>query len=212
MDTQEHQRLHFTTGTKSSLKNVKCIDITDNIPEHWNSLVDIARMYYSKYAYIFHENDGENKKKHIHLVCYDKGGTTLKAHCERFSSVVPFNFIEKTKSPRAMLRYLTHIDFKEKKQYPLSSIKTNDEAWVYKAYDDKPDNVSLFEDWCSVRRGLMTSSEFLKKYASQFYSMPFYQQIRLNNLLFDYGATSKRPLNRSLNGLCPPPSGHKIIK
>lgn len=199
MDTQEHQRLHYTTNNKSLRGNVKCIDITDNVPEHWESLISLAKIYYSRYAYIYHVSDIQ--KKHIHLVCYDKGGTTLKCHCQRFSSVLPSNFIERTKSPRSMLRYLTHIDFKDKEQYSVSDIITNDEAWVMNAYDDKPDNIALFEDWEAIRTGKMKASDFIKKYSTQFYSMPFYQQIRLNNLLLDYGATSDNLLNRSLNGV-----------
>ena len=114
---------HITTkhGVKG---NVRYITISDNVPEHWDSIIDIGKSNYQWYAYIFHDKD-KDTEKHLHILLYDEGGTTLKSHCARFASVVPSNFICKVISPRSMARYLIHRDSPEKFQYDEKLVFTN---------------------------------------------------------------------------------------
>ena len=120
MDDNDKKRLTTRTGVRG---NVRYITITDNIEEHWNDIISIGKSSYSWWAYIFHDHDDTDK--HIHILLYDEGGTNLSSHCNRFSSVLPSNFILKVWSPRAMARYLVHKDNPEKYQYNIDDIQTN---------------------------------------------------------------------------------------
>ena len=120
MNDVDWEKLTTRTGVRG---NVRYITITDNIPEHWPQIISIAKASYTWWAYIYHTSD--NTDKHLHIICYDEGGTSLKSHCARFETVLPSNFINKVRSPRAMARYLIHKDNPDKFQYDLKDVVTN---------------------------------------------------------------------------------------
>lgn len=173
MDEQDKQRLTTTTGIKG---NVRYITITDNKPEHWDDIIRVARENYHWFAYIFHDRD--NTEKHLHILCYDKGGTSLKAHCDRFSSVIPSHMVCKVWNPRAMARYLIHKDNPEKAQYSVENVSTNNlDKFMGFLDDDTRDVLQEFKDFQAVRRGKMTTVEFLEKYRGQMAGLPFQSKI-----------------------------------
>ena len=173
MDDLQALKLTNRVGIKG---NVRCITITDNVPSHWDSLLDIAKKHYDFYAYIYHDKDS-GVEKHLHLLCIDSGGTTLKSHAQRFADVVPSNFIEKVRSPRAMARYLIHLDQPEKFQYNPSEVITNQPDRLSKFLCSRTyDIVSEYNDFLELYRGNITVSDFLDKYRSEFATMPFYQK------------------------------------
>lgn len=178
MDDSDKKRLVTKVGVKG---NIRVITITDNVPEHWDELISIAKSSYSYYAYIYHDCDVDSDSspiaKHLHLICFDKGGTTLKRHIERFSSVVPGNFIEKVRSPRAMVRYLIHLDQPTKFQYDRSLIVTNSPDKVANFLSDFSDDVlSEYSDFIALYTGRISISDYLEKYRGEFATMPFYQK------------------------------------
>ena len=173
MDEKDKNRLTSNVGVKG---NVRYITITDNVPEHWDNLIAILKSSYTWYAYIFHDED--NTDKHIHLLAYDEGGTSLKAHCKRFESVIPSNFVLKVFSPRAMARYLIHKDNPEKHQYKYSDIITNGKDKLSSFFkEDSGDVVQLYHDFCKVQEGKMPISEFLDKYRGDLSTIPFHHKI-----------------------------------
>lgn len=181
MDESEKKRLTSNVGVKG---NVRYITITDNIEEHWDSLIDIAKSSYSWYAYIFHDKD--DTSKHLHLLCYDEGGTNLKSHCNRFDSVVPSSFVLKVFSPRAMARYLIHKDSPNKHQYSPADVHTNGlDKYMCFLRDSNSDCVQEFEDFKRVRCGSMSINEFLDKYRGEFSSMPFHHKLSTFARLMD---------------------------
>lgn len=178
----EHDLLNLITGCNTK-GNVRYITISDNCSEHWPSLLSILKSNYDFWAYIYHDadknNDGSLVSKHLHILAYDAAGTTLKSHCERFSSVIPPNFICKVKSPRAMARYLIHKDNKEKYQYDLDSVETSDKdkylLWVNG--NDTSNSLDEYHDFLLVKQGKMSCEEYLEKYRFEFARMNFYQKI-----------------------------------
>lgn len=173
MDDIDKKKLLTHSGVKG---NVRYITITDNIPEHWDSLISIAKTYYSWWAYIYHDKDGTDK--HIHLLCYDKGGTNLKSHCNRFSSVVTSNFVEKVWSGRAMARYLIHKDDPQKHQYLPSEVFTNSvDKFESFLLDERKDILQEFKDFSAVSNGFLRVEDFLEKYRGELADLPFSQRI-----------------------------------
>lgn len=181
MDDKERKKLISNVGVKG---NVRYITITDNIPEHWPDIISIAESSYTWYAYIYHDKD--DTEKHLHIVCYDDGGTTLKSHCSRFESVIPSNFVCKVFSPRAMVRYLIHKDSPEKHQYAQTDIVTNAPDRVQSFLTDyNSDCVQEFRDFSLVRSGRMPIQVFLNKYRGEFSCMSFYNKISTFSKLID---------------------------
>lgn len=173
MDDKDRQKLTTTSGVRG---NVRYITITDNMPEHWEQIISIGKSSYSWWAYIYHDHD--NTDKHLHILLYDEGGTNLKSHCNRFSSVLPSNFIEKVWSPRAMARYLIHKDNPEKFQYKYEDIVTNGKDKLANFFrEDSGDIVELYKDYCKVQEGSLSISEFLDKYRGDMSSIPFHHKI-----------------------------------
>lgn len=173
MDDIDRQRLTTRTGVRG---NVRYITITDNVPEHWSSILSIAKSSYTWWAYIYHDQD--DTQKHLHILLYDEGGTNLKSHCNRFSSVLPSNFILKVWSPRAMARYLIHKDSPNKYQYDYSLIQTNGKDKLASFFkEDSSDIVELYNDYKKVENGSMTVSSFLDKYRGELSSIPFHHKL-----------------------------------
>lgn len=179
MDEKSKKRLISRSNIKKG--NVRCITITDNIPEHWDNLITIAKSYYDFWAYIYHDRDTDRDNhiigKHLHLLCFDKGGTTLKSHCGRFEGVVHPNFVEKVRAPRAMARYLIHLDDPEKFQYSRDDVITNHKD-RYASYlcNHDADIVIQFQDFLKLIDGKITIYDYLDKYRGEFATMPFYQK------------------------------------
>lgn len=181
MDEKEKKRLTTNTGVKG---NVRYITITDNVPEHWDDLIAIVRSSYNWFAYIYHDNDDTDK--HIHILAYDEGGTSLKSHCARFSSVIPSNFVLKVWNPRSMARYLIHKDSPEKFQYKYDDIVTNGRDKLAGFFKDmNADCTQEFQDFVKVRLGQMSVTDFLDKYRGEFSSMPFYHKLNTYAKLMD---------------------------
>lgn len=173
MEDVERKKLISRSGVKG---NVRYITITDNVPEHWDALISIAKTYYTWWAYIYHDKD--DTSKHLHLLCYDKGGTNLKSHCNRFSSVVTSNFVEKVWSGRAMARYLIHKDDPQKHQYLPSEVFTSSvDRYERFLLDERKDILQLYKDFSAVSNGFMPVEEFIEKYRGEIADLPFSQQI-----------------------------------
>lgn len=184
MDNDAISRLTTTTGIKG---NVRCITISDNVAEHWEELLRIVKANYQNYYYIYHDRDidenGNLKQKHIHIVALDRGGTSFKAHCARFESVIPSQFICKVKSPRAMVRYLTHKDSPDKFQYDDKDVVTNSKEKYAQYVRNEIDNLSLYENYMLLKNGKISVSEFLEMYRAEMADLNFYQKCQLFKIL-----------------------------
>ena len=183
MNDNDKKHLTFTHKVKS---NVRAITICDYVEDHFDDLISIAKSHYDFYAYVIHDKDENESGKHIHLLCMCKGGTSLPAHCRRFESVIPANFVCVVKSPRAMARYLIHKDNPEKYQYSFDEIVSNDLDKCASYISDIQDSKQVWSDFVKVKSGQLSVEDFLEIYRSEFYSMPFYQKVSLYNKFYDY--------------------------
>lgn len=188
MNDKEKALLTTTSGTRSN--NCRYITISDNVPEHWDDLIRVAQSSYNSFWYIRHDKDSDTLP-HLHLVCFDKAGTSLKAHCERFSSIVPSNMVCKVKAPRAMLRYLIHKDQPEKFQYDKGLVQTNHPSYFASAIDDIQVSAK-FDDFVKLTRKEITPSEYIERYKYEINSLNFYQQQSVyKNIFQSYGLFDK---------------------
>lgn len=75
------------------------------------------------YAYIRHEPETDEKKPHVHLYLHLDSASTESAISKRLG--VPINHVQYIKNVRAGCRYLTHIDYPDKIQYSLDSVRVS---------------------------------------------------------------------------------------
>lgn len=188
MNDKEKQLLCTTTGVKG---NVRSITITDNVPSHWPELLNIVRASYDFYAYIYHDHDihddGTPVEKHIHILCVEKGGTTLKAHCARFSSVIPANMVCKVKNPRSLAKYLIHQGYEDKYQYSKENVITNNVPRYEGMLSlGSTDIKQMWSDFVRMKAGLLKPDDFMELYRVEFETMPFYQKCALMERLSNF--------------------------
>lgn len=117
-----------------------------------NSLTSLS----SRYAYIIHnkdtyENDvinnesgevehnkGDLKKPHIHFYAYLPSRRSVQSVVDYCKSMNFTNrFVQDKCDERACVRYLSHIDYKDKYQYDINNIITNDSYWLKNIYEDE---------------------------------------------------------------------------
>lgn len=99
-----------------------------------------------KYAIILHENDvdeeGKPKTPHCHFLLQSIEGHSFNTWVSMLSLAfkLPKNCvsIKVADNVRSCLRYLTHIDYKDKFQYDRKDIVTNDPDGLTLAFTEKP--------------------------------------------------------------------------
>ena len=143
-------------------------------PEWSNFNQIIAYIQNEKYALILHDMDlkddetGELKKPHVHCVVRFQGRRTLQSVQNEYKKMgVEGRFIE-TCNERVMLRYLTHVDDKEKYQYPYEQIDTNDKKWVERAYKENlsaSEQLYMILDFIDAQEGKNISNAAMMRYA-----------------------------------------------
>ena len=79
------------------------------------------------YAYIKHQPEKEESKEHVHLFISLDSATSISAISKRLG--IPENYIQYVKSVRSSVRYLTHIDYPEKIQYPIEACNVSGAFW-----------------------------------------------------------------------------------
>lgn len=100
---------------------------------------------FKQYAYIHHLPETDEKKEHYHLYIHLDSACTISSVSKRLG--VPINYIQHVRSERACLRYLTHIDYPEKKQYSIDEVVSskNMERKIIKAHNDVEDETTIID-------------------------------------------------------------------
>jgi len=126
-----------------------------------------AWIQHDKDVYEEGDNKGELKKPHIHAVIKCRARRMLSSVKNEFAiQGVPTNLIN-TCDKRAMLRYLTHIDYPEKAQYERNLIHTNMQDEIDLAYTDDITSDKAFYlicEWINADGGVVSQYQ-LNKYA-----------------------------------------------
>lgn len=98
------------------------------------------------YAYITHQPEKEESKEHTHLFISLDSATTVKNISKRLG--IPENYIQYVKSVRSSVRYLTHIDYPEKKQYNIEQCNVSGAFWrkFRKQFEDIKSESDIIDD------------------------------------------------------------------
>lgn len=98
------------------------------------------------YAYITHKPEKEETKEHVHLYISLDSPTTIKNVAKRIG--IPENYIMYVKSVRSSVRYLTHIDYPEKIQYPIEACNVSGAFWrkFRKQFEDIKSESDIIDD------------------------------------------------------------------
>ena len=101
---------------------------------------------FKNYAYITHLPEEEEKKEHMHFILSLDNPRSINSLSKRVG-VAP-NYILSVKSLRASCRYLTHIDYENKKQYELADVKVSSafSKKYYASFDDLKTEEDVIED------------------------------------------------------------------
>lgn len=101
---------------------------------------------FKNYAYITHQPESNEKKKHCHFILSLDNPRTISSLSKRVG--LAKNFIQPVKSLRASCRYLTHIDNDEKTQYNLTDVKVSPtfQRKFFGAYDDLKTEQDVIDD------------------------------------------------------------------
>lgn len=171
----------------SESRKFRYIQVTDNCPDNWDKIIKVAQSCYSKYWYIFHDRDlddnGQVKKKHLHLVCYDDSPNFITKGIKNFEGATLPNLVEGCRNGRACIRYLVHKDDPQKQQYDITEVVTNSPQQLTSALADSDTIVGLYQSYEELRTGKISVGDFIQRYKQELSSMNFYQQISTFNLL-----------------------------
>lgn len=106
---------------KDTLTKVCCLIYNES---EVNRLVELCSSKGLKYAYIKHLPESEDKKEHYHFVIFSN--SMLRFRLTKFvSDLTPINLFEKLNNVNCYLRYMTHVDYVDKKQYEAVDIISN---------------------------------------------------------------------------------------
>lgn len=101
-----------------------------------------------KYFMILHDKDidedGQLKKEHVHILLEFPNPRRIKS-VMREMCVLEENLVNPVTSKKGYIRYLTHIDDKDKYQYKQSNIQTNCKTDVERAYKCDKDSIEQAE-------------------------------------------------------------------
>lgn len=108
---------------------------TDTKSYDFDSVFQVLKSF-KDYAYIKHEPDEEIKKVHYHFNLFLDNPTYRRTLAKKLG--IPENYIECIDNIRVMNRYLTHIDYEERKKYDLSCCVVSSHYYkkFKKCYDD----------------------------------------------------------------------------
>lgn len=111
----------------------------------YNILFDLKGSF-KNYAYIEHQPENKEKKSHIHFILSLDNARSINSISKRLG--IPSNYFQSIKSLRASCRYLTHIDFDDKKQYDLSQVVVSPSfsRKFYSAFDDLKTEQDVIDD------------------------------------------------------------------
>lgn len=173
----------------STPSDKKSKNFTLELYPEWQYIAMVLTYITSNYDYamILHNKDidsesGKPKKDHIHAVIRCPSRRRLSSVKNEFAEKGVAKNLINTCNERAMIRYLTHIDDKEKYQYDRAEIKTNMPKVVEIAYKDDVSNDDAFyliDKWIDEQKGNIsqhTINEYvynqgllggLRKYGSQ---------------------------------------------
>lgn len=139
---------------------------------------------YKEWAWIRHLPDSEEGSEHVHFLICANGTRTIKQVSDKIG--LPSNFIQICRSVVGTKRYFLHLDNPEKQQYSFDDIHTNNHRSFRDAINpiESPDLSSLFQDYCSLRNGTLSSLDFITRHYREIEHLSFYQKIKTFDTIY----------------------------
>ena len=124
----------------------------DGDPVHWGCIIHNKDI-----------KDGQPVGEHLHVAIEFTNPRSIESIADEFR--LPSHMIEKTRSKRAIFRYLIHRDNPEKAQYSVSDILAN---FNYASYfidkvDDMERVAEAWKDYKDLRKGVISANEYIKR-------------------------------------------------
>ena len=85
----------------------------------YDEVINLIKGDCKKYAFITHEPESNETKKHTHVVLYFDSARYVKGLEKKWG--IPYYYFQLPLTFRGCCRYLTHIDYPEKIQYNIHS-------------------------------------------------------------------------------------------
>ena len=119
-----------------------------------------------RWGFIIHNKDtkdGQPVDDHLHVAIEFTNPRSIESIADEFC--IPSHMIEKTRSKRAIFRYLVHRDNPEKSQYSITDITAN---FNYSSYfldkvDEMEKVVEAWKDYKALRKGEITANEYIQR-------------------------------------------------
>ena len=180
-------------------ENINCTDLINIL----NNNNDVLEYYGIIHDSDIKDNTGELKKEHIHLYIgyYDYGRYTINKVREFFLPIS--NRINSVKSIKKSIQYLIHFNDKNKYQYDLNDIFTNNKDKMLKAFEEKEKNINeLLDLFINDILSMNITSWyqcicFFRKHNKQQYLVSHYKYIQeifkdCNRFSYDFSESEER--------------------
>lgn len=136
---------------ESKYRNFMLLLYPDTTSYNYNEVLSDIVGSFKKTAYILHQPEKEESKRHNHLILFLDNPRSLTGLASRLG--IPVNHIKVCRSKRQACRYLTHRDNPEKIQYDLTDcfVSRAMSREFYGAYDDLKTEEDVIEDiYCFI--------------------------------------------------------------
>lgn len=104
--------------------------------DNYEEILSDIKGNFKNWAYITHEPEEEEKKKHTHLILSLDNTRTIESICKRLE--VPTRLCQRVRGLRGACRYLIHADDEDKTQYSMSDVVVSKSFYstFFNSFDD----------------------------------------------------------------------------
>lgn len=113
----------------------------------YEEVINNLKGWCKYYAYIEHEPEKGESKKHTHFILYFDNPRFVDGVAKQLG--IPKNYIQLPLSVRGSIRYLTHIDYPEKIQYDIDKV-TISKSYLKKFHQAFDDEKLDYEILCDI--------------------------------------------------------------
>ena len=140
---------------------------------------------FPSWAWIYHEPDSDDGTPHVHFLVRANGTRNIKQIADKLG--IESNFVQVCRKVVAFRRYMMHLDSADKIQYTVHDVHTNRHADFRQAEQGNQDKdvYSLYQDFIKLKKGEITSDEFIQLNFVEMSKMPFYQKIKTFEIISD---------------------------
>ena len=156
--------------------------------------IDNIKFFLSDFPFwnwIIHKPEPDDDHLHIHFLCCVRGTDIVKNVAERLHC--DYGVVQKCRNQNTYARYMLHLGFDDKlDKYDLKDVHSSDIDRFSSFCTDIHFPIStIYKDFCALRSGSITQSDFVEKYKGEFSQLNFYQKIRVFKDIDDASSWSR---------------------